>query len=98
MSDVRSGKEIDSALRRKGFRREVNGKHIMYHFLDSEQKDSGIRTMMSHGMGGSTLSTKLICEMSRQLRLTKRQFLALIDCTMSEAEYRIVLQQLGLTV
>jgi len=51
--------------------------------------------MISHGMGGSSLSAKLIGNMARQLHLTKKQFLALIDCPLDEEGYRAILDELG---
>ena len=84
MSNVRSAKEIDKSLRKKGFRRETEGKHIHYFFPGSEGKKSGIGTLMSHGMGGTAIGSPLLGLMARQLRLTKKQFLDLIDCTLNE--------------
>ncbi len=98
MSNVRSGRVIDAALRKKGFRREMDGKHIWYHFSKSNGKDSDVKVMMSHGMMGSTLSAKLISDMAKQLRLTKSQFLAFIDCTLDEKGYREILEKQGFAV
>ncbi|MGL6227378.1 MAG: hypothetical protein ACRC10_12230 [Thermoguttaceae bacterium] len=89
MGRVRTGREIDAALRRKGFIRELDGKHIRYFFSER------VFTHISHGMLGCTVSSKLISEISRQLRLSKNQFLALIDCTLSEEDYRCLLQEQG---
>jgi hypothetical protein len=50
---------------------------------------------MSHGMMGSTINVDLISKMARQLRLTKTQFLDLIDCRLSEKDYRQILQNYG---
>jgi len=86
-SGVRSGRQIDSALCKKGFQRETIGKHIHYFFGE----DSQIVTHMSHGMMGHTLSANLISLMARQLHLTKKQFLALIDCTIDEDGYRAII-------
>ncbi|MGL6227292.1 MAG: hypothetical protein ACRC10_11795 [Thermoguttaceae bacterium] len=98
MSSTRSGREVDSALCKKGFERTVSGDHFRYYLYHPVNGAMLTQTKISHGMLGGTINAYLISQMSRQLRLTKRQFLALIDCTMSEAEYQIVLQQLGLTV
>ncbi len=98
MSRVRSAKDIDAALRKKGFRREMDGKHILYFFPKSDGGKSGIFTLMSHGMGSTTIGDSLLGKMARQLRLTKSQFLELIDCTLSEEGYREVLKKQGLVV
>ncbi len=94
MGSVRKGRDIDVALCKKGFRRVLDGKHIRYFFNGNQN----IRTMMSHGSMGETLSAKLMSDMARQLRLTKAQFLAFIDCTLSEEGYREALETQGLAV
>jgi hypothetical protein len=83
MGRVRKGRDIDVALCRKGFRRKLAGKHIQYFLSDSAE----IRTMMSHGDMGITIDSNLLSRMARQLRLTKVQFLNLIDCTLDENGY-----------
>jgi hypothetical protein len=89
MPNTRSGLVIDAALRKKGFQRQMNGKHIRYYWI----ADEVIRTQMSHGMMGSTLSIDLISKMARQLRLTKQQFLDLIDCRLSENGYCEIIEK-----
>jgi hypothetical protein len=96
MSSVRSGRSIDSALQRKGFLRISEGDHVHYFFLRRDGERSSIKTRMSHGMLGSTISVKLISNMARQLHLTKKQFLELIDCPLNEEGYRQILQDAGL--
>jgi len=93
MSNVRSAKDIDKALRKKGFRRETDGKHIHYFFSGPNGEKSGIFTLMSHGMGATAIGNPLLGLMARQLHLTKNQFLDLIDCTLTEEAYREILDQ-----
>ena len=88
MSNVRSGRDIDAALRKKGFTRRIDGKHLRYSFILPEESKGGITTLMSHGTFGETIGAPLISQMARQLLLTKKQFLDLIDCTMDEEGYR----------
>jgi hypothetical protein len=85
MGSTRKGRDIDAALRSKGFRRDRTGDHIYYFF-----GDSNISTKISHGMLGSSLDAGLISKMARQLHLTKDQFLELIDCTLDEEEFRAI--------
>ncbi len=47
---------------------------------------------------GETIGANLLSQMSRQLHLTKAQFLALIDCTLSEEGFRDILKGQGLAV
>ncbi len=92
MGNVRSARVIDVALCKKGFRRELDGKHIRYFF----KGNPNIRTMISHGMANTALSADMISKMAKQLKLTTKQFLAFIDCTLSEEGYREVLEKQGL--
>ena len=94
MDRVRKGRDIDAALCKKGFRRDTDGKHVQYFFVGFSE----IRTMMSHGDMGATIGANLIAQMARQLRLTKAQFLALIDCSLSEEGYRTILKDQGFGV
>ena len=98
MGNVRTGRDIDAALRKKGFRRDLDGKHVWYFFQDKRGEDSCVKVMISHGAMGTTLGAPLIALMARQIHLTKSQFLELIDCTMSESDYRTILQDQGVSV
>ena len=98
MGNVRTGREIDVALRKKGFRRDLDGKHIWYYFQDGRGEDSGVKIMISHGVMGKTLGTPLISLMARQIHISKTQLLDFIDCSMSESEYRTILQDQGFDV
>ena len=91
MGSTRKGRDIDASLRKKGFSRDVSGDHVYYYFGGTR-----VKTKMSHGMMSSSLSVELISDMARQLRLTKRQFLDLIDCPLDEAGYRAILEKLGI--
>ena len=96
MGNVRSGRDIDAALRKKGFRRETDGKHIWYHFTNANGEVSHVKTMISHGMLGSTIGAPLISEMARQLHFSKRQFLEFVDCHIDEEALRTLYQEQGL--
>ena len=96
MSSVRSGRVIDAALQQKGFYRTDDADHLWY-FLPRLNGDGYlVRTKMSHGMMGETIGVELIVLMARQCRLTKKQFLSLIDCLMDETAFREVLRQQGI--
>ena len=97
MSSVRSGRSVDAALRKKGFSRSVDSDHLVYRFFGSNG-ELFARTKISHGMLGSTISVDLISKMARQLHLTKKEFLDLIDCPMDEEQYREILGEKGFTI
>ena len=94
MGNVRSGRNIDSALQKKGFQCNTEGDHVHYHLLLDTGEQTTIKTKISHGMTG-TINADLISKMARQLRLSKTQFLNLIDCPISEEDYRIILREQG---
>ena len=93
MGNVRPGRVIDAALRRKGFRCDSTRDHLFYYF-----DGTSIKTKISHGMMGSTVGVKLISDMAHQLHLAKPQFLALIDCPLDEEGYRNILRGQGFAV
>lgn len=45
------------------------------------------RTLMSHGSRPKDLSDGRIAQMARQCHLSKQQFLALIECTLTRESY-----------
>jgi hypothetical protein len=91
MSSNRKGRDIDAALCKKGFTRNKSGDHFRYAFAGKPR----IRTMISHGMMGDSIGADLISRMSRQLHLSKEQFLDLIDCNLDAAGYRAIIELRG---
>lgn len=84
-------KNISLSLLKKGFS-EDNNDHKKYTlFLDG--KRTNIRTKVSHGT--KEYGERLIREMRTQLRLSKREFMDLIDCPMTKEEYIQILIEKG---
>lgn len=74
---------IRKNLGKKGFR-ESEGDHtflVFYH----DNKKSALRTKVSHGE--TEIGDPLIGKMARQLCLTKEQFIAFSECTISEERF-----------
>ena len=87
---MRKRKDVESALSQKGFTLQEQADHRYYFFyLDGKQV---VRTKVSHGTKYRDLGDDLITQMARQCRLTKQQFLNLVDCPMSQGQYEQVLQ------
>ncbi len=86
---VRKKKLVEAGLEAKGFRK-VYGDHYYYFYWTLAGKKTHIRTKTSHG-NGKELDGNLLGAMARQTYLTSHQFLALVDCPMSQAEYERVL-------
>ena len=95
MSNSRKGRDIDSALMRKGFEKTKDSDHVRYYFYDRQTGATLAQTKISHGMMGVSIGAPLISQMASQLHLTKAQFLDLIDCSLDEAGYREILKGQG---
>jgi len=91
MGNTRSGRNIDSALTKKGFEKTSDGDHVRYYLYDPQTRATLAQTKMSHGVFGKAISSPLISQMARQLHLMKTQFLNLIDCPLDEDGYREIL-------
>ena len=90
MGVVRSGRDVDTALCKKGFRREVDGNHVCYEYPGSD-----VQTKISHGMQGRDIGRELLGKMAKQTHLKFNHFLALIDCSMDKEAYRASLLEQG---
>ncbi len=80
---------IVSGLTRKGFVRREND-HTFLH-LYVEGRKTPVYTKISHG--AKEVSDQLLGVMARQLRLSRQQFLALVDCPLTETEYLRILRE-----
>jgi len=81
---------VRSALLRKGFRR-ANSKDEMYHFF-VDGKKSAVWTKISHGE--REIHDGLLATMSRrQLRISRGQLNALVECSLGYDEYLELLRQ-----
>ena len=90
---VRRRREVLRALRRKGFR-ETNSRHLQLKFFSVDGEDTEIGTLVSHG-SDRDINDRLLAQMARQLHLTRRQFDALIDCDLSQADYEATMRRDG---
>lgn len=93
MSPLNS-KETYKSFSKKGFRDAVNKSkdHIRVEFW-YEGKLTRSRTKFSHN--GKELNDYLIREMSKQIYLTKKEFVAFAKCILSEKEYIKILNKQG---
>lgn len=76
-------RDIERSLPEKGFTRE-GGDHVYFSFVH-EGKDLGISTYFSHG--DREIGDPLISRMAKQVKLSKRDFVRLVECPMDHAEY-----------
>jgi hypothetical protein len=75
---------IVGALLAKGFFEAKKRDHRYFFFHYKGQKTS-VYTKISHGQ--STVDDWLLGRMAHQVRLSKREFLALIECTLGGDDY-----------
>src|SRR5579871_2178995 len=87
----KDARQVGNGLQRKGFTSR-QGDHTYFHFCVNGKKTK-IYTKISHGE--NEIGDRLLGMMARQLRLSKRDFLELVDCPLSLDEYQRVLRQGG---
>lgn len=78
--------DIDVSLTKKGFRREA-GDHFFYIYWNLAGKKTLKRTKMSRGSSHKIVGDPLLGAMSRQIGVSKKNFLDLVDCTLDQAGY-----------
>lgn len=84
--------KVTKNLPQKGFIETKERSHIFYHFHYNGKK-THIRTHVSHGSKYRTLSDDLVSSMSRQCKLSAKNFRGLAECTLSHDEYVLLLRK-----
>ena len=85
-------RKVRAAFLKKGFVLITDGDHQAFQlYVDGEKV--GIRTFYSHG--AKECDDYILGQMARQLRLSRAQFEAFIDCTLSMEAYIEILKKLG---
>ena len=84
---------IESALLAKGFRRH-DSRHRQFVYFDDNGRPTNVRTLLSHG-GNRDVGARLLGEMARQCRLTRREFDDLVRCPLTREGYRSLLVERG---
>ena len=81
---------MESALRAKEFRqRQTHHSYFVYYTEDGEK--TVIQTKTSHGRRGADIPNPLVGRMAKQCKLRSADFRALVDCTLSRADYEALL-------
>jgi hypothetical protein len=89
MSEMRTA-AITAALLSKGFR-QVPGRDHHYFFFNGRKRN--IFTRYSHGE--TKADDWLIRQMAKQVRLSKAEFLAFVECTISGSDYAHLMVERG---
>ena len=82
----RDKRDVEAALAAKGFDRDI-GDHrfFVYHTVDGLR--TPVKTKTSHGTSTRSIGDELLSQMARQCRLTRKDFISLVDCPLSREEY-----------
>lgn len=80
----RKKSDVEGGLRGKGFLPE-NTHHRYFFYYTREGAKSRIRTKTSHG--GRDLDDYLLGQMAKQCKLSKKDFLDLVDCPLDQDQY-----------
>lgn len=83
---------ISSSLQKKGFILEENHDHKCFFYCSKSGKRTKVRTMVSHGTKYKVIGDNLLAQMSKQCKLSKSEFLDLIDCHLTQDSYEAKLQ------
>lgn len=84
--EYRKRRIIIQNLKSKGFIEERDRDHIVLKFFN-DGVYAGIRTKLSHGSKSAEIDEELISRMAKQCKVTKKQFVGLVECTVSQADY-----------
>jgi hypothetical protein len=89
-------KGAEESLKRKGFRKDKSSDHIFFYHKIGE-KDTGIKTYVSHSKKYKDIGPDNLESMRKQLKLDhKRQVIDLLECPMSGERYNEILMDKGL--
>jgi len=88
----RPARIVQGSLCKKGFVRVTDGDHQAFQ-LYVNGKRTGISTYYSHG--ARELNDYILGSMAKHLRLSRAQFEAFIDCTLSMEAYIEILRAQG---
>jgi hypothetical protein len=89
---VLKARDARSALCAKGFR-EDDSRHHCFYFFYFEGRKSSEYTKISHN--ATDLDDFLCGAMAKQIRLTKKQFISLVDCNIDAEAYAKLLVETG---
>ena len=82
----RNKQDVEQSLKRKGFMRKEGDHHyFVYHTMSGLK--TAIFTKTSHTPKMRDIPDNLLGQMARQCRLSKSEFLDLVDCPLSREVY-----------
>lgn len=79
--------DVSRSLLRKGFVQK-DTHHKVYYYVHNGNREC-VQTRISHS--GKDIDSYLIDHMSKQMHLTKDEFLSFVKCTLSKEKYEEIL-------
>lgn len=92
----RERSQIVSSLTSKGFGLRQGKRDHDFLFFEHHNLTQAVFTKVSRGTEYREVGDKLLAKMSRQLKLTRKQFDELVDCPMQRPQYLEALREQGL--
>ena len=89
---TRDRHDVEKSLKAKGFRLEEGNHHFFQYYSEAGIKTS-VYTKTSHGM--KEIGVGLLARMAGDCRLSKKDFLRLVDCPLSREAYEALLTEGG---
>jgi hypothetical protein len=90
----REKKSVEDGLKNKGFKlKEGNHHRFIYYTING--KKSPVITKTSHTPKMKEIPDNLIGQMAKQCKLSKSDFLNLVDCPLSREAYEDILKKEG---
>ena len=86
---VRDKDDIEASLLRKGFQK-IDGDHHFYIYWNLSGKKTMKKTKMSHGTSHKSIGDILLGKMAKQIGISKKSFIELIDCTLDRNNYELL--------
>ena len=78
--------DVISSLERKGFQKD-GGDHEYFIYFNTDGKKTMKKTKVSRGSSYKNIGDDLLGKMSKQVGLTKKLFLDLVDCSLTRSQY-----------
>lgn len=89
----RRKQDVEQALTRKGFKlKEGDHHYFVYYSLDGLK--TSVFTKTSHSPKMREISDNLLAQMARQCKVSKHDFLNLVDCPLTRESYEEKIQHL----
>jgi len=78
--------EVEKGLKNKGFKEKTKGDHIFLIYYDMNGNKTSVRTKLSRS-SAKDIDDSLQNLMSKQCKVKKQDFIELVKCPLSRADY-----------